>query len=343
MIKKNNWSLKEQYELLKRLGELLENGYTFSQAVGFLSIQFRTECQKDLQRFITALKEGETIYQFLTSLNFHKDVLAYLYFSEKHGDLSFALKQASSILKTKMFHLDTLKKLIRYPLFLVCMVLGMFFVIKQVLVPQFEMLYFSMQGSDTYYRVFMNLVYIPSQWFLIGAIMILILLLFTSLTIKKLTPKKRMMIFTKIPLLRTYIKLNNSHFFSVQLSNLLKGGLSIYEALKVFERISHSSFFKVESKDIVNSLSAGERLDELIMNSSFYEGELGLVIAHGQANGNLERELFDYSQFCLKRTAEMVERLLRILQPTLFTVIGVMIIFMYLIIMLPMYQLIQSI
>ena len=49
---KKTWSLSDQVVLLKRLGELLEKGYSLLQALEFLQFQLTVEKKVQLQRMI---------------------------------------------------------------------------------------------------------------------------------------------------------------------------------------------------------------------------------------------------------------------------------------------------
>ncbi|WP_083849195.1 type II secretion system F family protein [Bacillus timonensis] len=135
----------------------------------------------------------------------------------------------------------------------------------------------------------------------------------------------------------------NSHFFSVQLSNLLKGGLSIFQALTMFEQQRHSPFFREEAKEMKQLLRAGNRFDEILRVREYYEADLAMIISHGQTNGNLASELQHYSQYVMEKVEEKVTRLLAIVQPILFTIIGIIIVMMYGAIMVPMFQLLNGI
>ena len=61
---KEIWSLSYQVILLKRLGELLEKGYSLLQALEFLRFQLPLEKKVQLQRMIDGLKDGKSLHDF---------------------------------------------------------------------------------------------------------------------------------------------------------------------------------------------------------------------------------------------------------------------------------------
>ncbi len=62
---KKIWSLSDQVILLKRLGELLEKGYSLLQALEFLRFQLPLEKKVQLRRMIDGLKKWKKVYTIL--------------------------------------------------------------------------------------------------------------------------------------------------------------------------------------------------------------------------------------------------------------------------------------
>lgn len=59
---KKTWSLSNQVVLLKRLGELLEKGYSLLQALEFLQFQLPVEKKVQLQSMVEGLKDGKSLH-----------------------------------------------------------------------------------------------------------------------------------------------------------------------------------------------------------------------------------------------------------------------------------------
>lgn len=55
------------------------------------------------------------------------------------------------------------------------------------------------------------------------------------------------------------------------MSNLLNGGLSIYECFALFQKQEHHPFFQVEAFAFTDQLSSGMRLDHIVSAKSHYE------------------------------------------------------------------------
>ena len=140
---KKIWSLSDQVILLKRLGELLEKGYSLLQALEFLRFQLPLEKKVQLQRMIDGLKNGKSLHDSFHQLKFHQEMLSYLFYAEQHGDISFALQQGSALLYKKDKYRKDMMKIMQYPMFLAFFLIIMILIFNRILLPQVDMVYSS--------------------------------------------------------------------------------------------------------------------------------------------------------------------------------------------------------
>ncbi|YAR63131.1 competence type IV pilus assembly protein ComGB [Bacillus cytotoxicus] len=344
MFNRKKWRLDEQVMLLKRLGDLLEKGYSLLQALEFLQFQLSSQKRLQLQHMTEELKNGQSLHDAFHQLMFHPDILSYLFYAQKHGDISFALRQGSLLLQRKNKHQKEMIKVLRYPIFLSVFLIGILAVFHFILLPQFEILYSSLRTSTTSFTdsiisFIQTLPYIIAGFFLTVLVGFCVYVFY----LRKLPPVQRVNILLRIPLSKTFLISTHSHYLSVQLSGLLQGGLSVLEALTLMSKQRHHPFFQYEATRIEERLMAGEPLDSIIMKSGYYEADLSYVIAHGQKNGNLAAELGDYSELMIEKMEGKMNRIFVVIQPLLFVCIGIIVVFMYLAMIMPMFQMMNSI
>ncbi|KXG11261.1 competence type IV pilus assembly protein ComGB [Anoxybacillus rupiensis] len=338
-MRKKTWPLQEQGQFLWRLGQLLEKGYSLSQAIEFLEIQQPVLRRRDLQHALSLLRSGFAFYKVLEALSFHSEAVGSIFFAEQHGDLAQGLAEAGKLLLSRARYWQRIRKAARYPLFLLCAVAIMLAFIQQLLLPQFVQLSSSLDSHRfSFSQIILQLFSIfPSVFtalsFLIGAA-----IAGYYFWLKKLPPIEQIKIYLRIPFVRHLSMLYHTHLFALQFSHLLNSGLSVYEALQVFEKQENVPFLRAEGAALKEQLVKGQRLEEMIGSRSYYEKELGLVIRHGQSNGELAMELFHYSRLVLEKLEEKLEKWTRTIQPILFSFIGLLIVLMYLSILLPMFE-----
>ncbi|NTU25112.1 type II secretion system F family protein [Bacillus tequilensis] len=340
---RKTWTLKDQAQLLKRLGEMTAGGYTLLGGLRLMELQMNKRQADALADAVTRLREGAPFYQVLQSLSFHKEAVGICYFAETHGELSASMIQSGELLERKMAQADQMKRVLRYPLFLIFTVAVMFYMLQSIIIPQFSGIYQSMNIETS---LSTDLLFAFFQHF---DLVIILLVLFAAgiglyywLVFKKKSPARQMLICVRLPLIGQLIRLFNSYFFSLQLSSLLQSGLSIYDTLTAFKHQTFLPFYRSEAEQVIERLKAGESIEAAICKSPFYETDFSKVISHGQLNGRLDRELFTYSQFILQRMEHKVQKWTGILQPIIYGFVAAMIVIVYLSMLLPMYQMMNQ-
>jgi competence protein ComGB len=323
---------------------MLEKGYTLNEALNFLHVNESGSKKEDLFECMTQLSAGHTFRKAISNLHFHRDVISYLYFAEQHGDMEFALRESSEILNKKMTHLEKLSKILRYPIFLILTVIVILTIVQSVITPQFQQLYDSMNIETSFFSIFLLIVFTVLKWFGIGSICLgVIIICYYLISFKKKTIEEQMTFLLKIPIMNKIFIMFHSYFFSLQLSNLLRGGLSTFESLKVFETQNIIPFYQIEAVQLIKKLKTGAQLHQIIDERGFYEKELSLVILHGQANGQLARELYMYSQFVIEKLESKIVKAMTIIQPTIYAIVGIIVLFVYLSMLMPMYKMMENI
>ncbi|HYK72382.1 MAG TPA: competence type IV pilus assembly protein ComGB [Pseudoneobacillus sp.] len=343
-MNKKKWSLLEQGQFLKKTGELLERGYSFSEAVESLYYQMPLNRQTELELSLEKLKAGQPLYTVLADLKFQEDLIGYIYFADKHGGMIEAITEGSKMILKKNSHYQKIKKAFFYPTFLLFMTAILFFFVQNTLLPQYFILYESMNLQiNLFTRIIATTGTIFPHIMLFFLFLFLSLLLLYILYFSKLPMIKQRIILLKVPLLGTLLRLIQTQYFALQLGYLLAGGLSVYESLQLFENAPRNEFYRAVGKQITEKLKRGDEFPNIITSLSLFEKQLPIVLKHGQSNGKLDKELLFFSQNCLRKLEEKMESTLKLIQPILYGVIGLLVISMYLSIMLPMFRMLNGI
>ncbi len=340
----SKWPVAEQARFLKRSGELLSRGYSLAEAIESMTFYLEKKRKDEVIRSIEKLREGFPLYLILEELKFKKDLVSYVYFAEQHGGLARTLTEGSDMVLKREADYQRLKRLAAYPIFLVMLTLILFFFVNKILLPKFNSLFTDMNIAP---NIFMETIAAAAKilpfalYFLLG--FTTFLALYYIISFKNLHPLKQKMKLVKLPFAGKLIRLFYSHFFSVQLSYLFSGGLSVLAALMVFEQNLQEPFSRELGKDLISKLAAGQDFDRAVREYPFFEAELSRIIRHGQKNGKLDQELYFYSRHCLKELEEKTEKALKTVQPILYSFIGLLVVSLYLAILLPMFQMMKGI
>jgi competence protein ComGB len=343
-MKRRKWTLEEQSWFLKMTGELLTRGYPLSEALNSIIYHLPNRHKDDIMEGLLSLKEGCYFYQILEKLEFNDHLIGYVYYAEQHGGLAAAFLDGSKMMEKRAKDWDQFKKLLAYPLFLILTTLILFFFVDKILLPRFSSLFTSMNVKANF---FTNVIYYFGEIlpFLFSILFILILLFvfYYLFVFRKLKPIEQKSRLVRIPLIADFFRLFYTYYFSIQLSYLLTGGLSVNEALSMFARNDGQHFYKELGIDIKRSLIQGEKLEGILGEYPFFERELAIIVKHGQDNGKLDQELSFFAAHCLQNLEEKTEKMMKKLQPLMYLLIGFFIVSMYLAVLLPMFHLMDGI
>lgn len=343
-MKARKWSVNEQASFLRRTGELLARGYPIAEAIESIGLQLPSKRKEELYDCLVALKKGLPFHESLDNLGFHKDLIGYVYYAEQHGSFADALLEGSNLAVLKDKDLHKLLKLLQYPLLLMFITGFLFIFVENTLLPRFTTLFSSLGLEENF---FTKVIYVFDYYFpiFIGSLLFTLLLgcVYYFLIFRKYSILKQRSMLISIPIVGKLLKLLYTHYFSIQLSFLLSGGLSVSEALLLFERNLRQPFYSQLAETIKEKLVTGEKLETILSSYSFFETEFSMIVKHGQENGKLEQELLFFSKHCLTIMEEIIEKSLKTIQPILYLFIGFLVVSMYLAILLPMFHLLDGI
>ncbi|WP_180954286.1 competence type IV pilus assembly protein ComGB [Bacillus sp. M6-12] len=343
MKKKPKWNVKSQGQFLLDLGELLDQGYPLLHALQFIGLQLPPKKEFVITEAIVLLRSGEPLHKVLHTIGFHPQLISFIFYAEQYGNLAYALKEGGTFWSRRSSELEKMKKLLLYPMFLIVFVGNVFFILQKMLLPKFETLFQSMDAETS---IFLRLISAASAVLpYLPAVFLLLFFLFYMLKtcwFSKLSSLKQRLILLNIPVAGAFIRLYDTHFFSSQFSGLLSGGLSINESISLFAQNSRQPFYQELCLEIRSELAEGRALEDIFRSLPYFEKHISVIVANGQKYGRLDKELMHYSRYLLKGLEERTSAGLRIIQPILFSAVGLLIVSIYLAVLMPMFSLLNE-
>ncbi|ARK31435.1 type II secretion system F family protein [Halalkalibacter krulwichiae] len=146
----------------------------------------------------------------------------------------------------------------------------------------------------------------------------------------------------KVPLLKKYVQITLSYVFSLQLGKLLLAGMTLQQSLKHFENQDYLPFFQQECFLISIQLQRGQPFYEILEDKSYFCNELAVVVTNGEKTGYLAKDLEQYSDILLQELDDSIQKIIRLIQPTLFILVGGLVFLLFLVTLVPVFQMIGS-
>ena len=145
-----------------------------------------------------------------------------------------------------------------------------------------------------------------------------------------------------IPKVRNYSKLYFSYRFSMELSLFLMSGFSLKTALEVMVEENYDYYLTHFSKKILYELDKGISLEDSIGKIKYFDNSMRKFVNHGKNNGLIDKELKLFSELMLDTFLTSLDRNLKKLQPILFGILAVVIVGLYMVILLPIFNMASS-
>lgn len=290
---------------------------------------------------IEKLKQGETFSQSLsTTKGFGVFLPVLMGVAEKTGRYAPFLDQAYAHFRWQQELRQTLSAASRYPLILLFLLSIMVFITVYLLVPGLEehlkMLHVTEQSIFTQTLLgFTRAMVDFGGWILLG--------LGSAMMGLRLTrPLLFAQLLTKIPLVGTLIIEANSLAFFHVLATMLTANIHLLEALAHATQGLKNPFIRARSAQVREDVIAGKRLFEAFEGRAeipaLYKGYVQL----GEKTGQLADVLLQACEHQGALFKRRLDKLLSLLQPTMVILMGLLLVWMILAVLIPLYGSIQT-
>jgi len=340
-FKKRKPKDETQLLFLKRLYRLLNNGYSLLAALDVM------KWDEKLRPFVLVvedeLKKGFPLDNALEKNDFHSAIVAYLYFVRVNGNLLSSLRKCLLMFEQRMTYTRKFIRVIRYPLMLSLTFIILLVFVQQSVLPSFLELFHSNQASSR--TVLYTMLFID---FLSKTAIGLIALSAVGAIVwnyfkTRLSLEKQIEFYRRIPLWRTFLKKQTSYYFSIHMSMFLKAGLPMNNTLENMskqEKLPIVSHYAAKMKE---QLSNGFHISHLLAELPFIEAQLSNLFQKNTNANDLAKDLATYADFLAEEMENKMMRIIALIQPVFFIILACFIILVYMALMWPMFQLIQSV
>lgn len=339
--RRNKLNEIEQSYFLERLYRFLSHGYPLLESLK--KMEWDPNLRKIAQEFSMSLKQGTSLENTFEELSFHPTIVTYMSFVKANNNLLETIEKCKEMYDYRIENVKKIKQTIKYPLVLFVFFFMILILIKQFVLPSFTN--FFLTDSDSAKSVIYSIMIIDvvSNILIVMTIALLIAGIIFKALQKKLDVEQMLRIYQRIPLYRNLLKLQTSYYFTLQMSMFLKTGLSLKAILTHLSSQTENVIINHYAKLMIKQLENGENLSHLIVNLSYLELNIAQIFDANIDSSLLERDLSAYSEQMNEQIKLKIDTFIARIQPILFIVIALFIVFIYATLMWPMIQLMQTI
>lgn len=326
---------------IQRLSELIEHGYMLEDSIEFLLFQYDVSLEK-IDRLKLELSHGKKLSDLLRYLGYSTFVTSKMKFAEDYGSIEDMLLEIENYLRIKKEQKEKVIKTLRYPLVLTIALITLIMVFNLLVIPQFENIYTSSSiKMDIQTIILIKMIYLTPKIISIIVILSIIVLVY-MIYIKKYRKNIFLNTLMYIPKIRVYARLYYSYKFTLELSLFLMSGFSLKTALEVIIEENYDYYLTYFSKKIMRDLDKGLSFEEAIASIKFFDKSVEKFVIHGINNGLIDRELKLFSELMLDTFLTSLDKMLRKFQPVLFAILAFVIIGLYMVILMPIFNMASS-
>lgn len=324
----NRWNTATQAEFFSTLANLLKIGFSLTAALKFIC-QTDQPLKKGTEKIIHGLQTGLDFSQCLQPL-IAPQAYYQILIAEKHGQLQNVLQELAMFNRLKIKQIRKIKTMMVYPLFLCLILLILIVLIHVVVFPQIETLLPSISANRSN---FFNL-----SLFKWGTMGVSGLLIVAVTYLLKQPPLVRASIAVKIPIFGRLFKNYLAYYLASNLATLLKNGLSVKEIYETLSSQKQASIIYALGKQLNSALTKGNSLKKVIDTHPFIPREIIKFLNSGDTIEEMANSMTAYSRLMFDEMIMTTNKLIAVIQPTMFLIIGITIITTYFQLLLPIYN-----
>jgi type IV pilus assembly protein PilC len=338
----------EFVDFFHQLATLLDSQMPFVQALWVLAEQTPNPALQDV---IAKLgKDVSAGIPFSLALGQYPKLISSHYcqvirVSEKSGSLTRGLRMVAGYIEKETTLSGHVKRMLSYPTFLGLASLVVIIIVATIAVPSLTKLFDSL-GVDLP-LVTQILVacagFITTFKFHLGAGVLAAIGI--GFLIKKSPGAKKYLdvLALRLPILGNIVIMRNVSRFCRSSAMLIEAGLTLPQALNAIIGTIDNTVIKNALKDIRQEIIKGKGLWQPMQKTGLFPRLLVDVVAIGEKSGTLQSSFSTMADYYEKRLDQRVQKLLSIIEPASIIIVGLVICFIGIAIITPLYSIYQNV
>ena len=339
-------SLKEQALLTRQLGTLLTAGLPLVDSLSALIDQIEKANIKGVMADIRErVREGSALSQ---ALECHPGSFSPLYThmvsaGEASGALDEVLARLADFQDSQIRLKNKITTALMYPMFMFAVGTMVLFGLVTFVVPKITAVFTEMEQALPLPTIILLTVSdgLAAYWMWLLAGGVLAVLMVRRFLQTESGRERYDALLLKLPVLGTVVKMVAVSRFTRTLSTMLSSGVPLMQALEVVSRVVNNRVLQHAIDEARQNIKEGESLAAPLKRSGLIPPLATHMIAVGEKSGELEGMLIRVSQVYDSEVDTSMNQLTALLEPIMIVVMGVVVLFIILAILLPIFEMSQ--
>lgn len=343
LLNLRKFSKKDTLLFTRQLSSLIESGVNILKGLNIISNQTQNKYLKAvLNNVISEIRNGEPLSRSLAK---HPELFSGLYTSMVHsgeasGNLKESLKRLADYLEKEEEFKNSVRAALTYPLFVLAVGTLTVIVLLTFVIPRLVTMFEDMgQALPLPTKILIEISgAFRSYWWVIlvvTAMMVFLLQRFFRTREGKIlvsTLKLKLKIVGPITLKTEISRLTRT------LSLLLSSGINIVYSLDISASLIENEVLRLKLQEFKDRISTGSSLSHCLSESKLFPELVTSIVAIGEESGNIENSLMRIADDYEKDVDRSLKALSRLLEPAMILFIGLIMGFIVLSMLLPIFQ-----
>ena len=339
-------SLKEQALLTRQLGTLLTAGLPLVDALSAMIDQIDKATIKNVMADVRErVREGSALNQ---ALQCHPASFSQLYThmvaaGEASGALDEVLARLADFQESQIRLTNRITTVLMYPVFMFAVGTVVLFGLVTFVVPKITAVFHEMEQTLPLPTLVLLTVSngLAEYWIWILAGCVLAVVTVRRLLQTEAGRERYDALLLRLPVLGSVVQMIAVSRFTRTLSTMLNSGVPLMQALGVVSRVVNNRVLEHAIEEARQNIREGESLAAPLKRSGLIPPLATHMIAVGEKSGELEGMLIRVSQVYDSEVETSINQLTALLEPVMIVVMGVVVLFIVLAILLPIFEMSQ--
>lgn len=338
---------KDLRVMCSQMSILLDSGAGIDKIPEVISEQQKKKFRDNLLLTVRNIKKGYSIENsFRSSDLFSEFFYNMIKCGENSGRLSNVLKDMSNYYERDYRVKSKLKSIMIYPAILLIMMIVALIFIMYAVIPNFALVF---ESNNIKPPLFSYLVITTMMFFkeyiniLIPIIIIIISLLYIAIKSNENNIEKFDRIKSTFPILKNYYLMSVTAAFSRNMYLMLKSGIPLVEAIKISSDITGNVYIQKKLEISIRYINKGNSISKSIDLSGIFPEIFISMLKNGEESGNIEKSFQYINNFFENELDIMTDRIVRLIEPAMTIIMGLVIGALIIAIVMPMFDTITAI
>jgi type II secretory pathway component PulF len=334
-------------ELVRNIGVSLKAGITILDALEDVALSADNKALKNAMYNIRErITSGSTLSDAFNAHGriFPDILIRMIRIGEETGRVELSLLDVADHLQRVEDLSDMVKRALMYPVFVLfttggALVFWLIYVMPKLLKVIGDM---GVKLPLITRVIFFVSTFFQTEWYLIPLVVTAFIVALMLAKRKEVLRYYINLIMLHVPIVKLFVHNKYLASFAEQMKIMTSAGITIDKSLIIVSNSVGSEVFRRALVAVKEKISAGGRISEAIKEHAIFPRMVVRMIDVGEASGNLSEQFAFLSSFYFKKLDDVTEKLGKLIEPIMMTIVGVVFALMIMGILLPIYDLVSK-